>query len=70
MTGIVTQPSDGGPIYGQMGAWAYTSARPTGASGGGARTGVLVGVGVVALLVVAGGAVAVVRRRRTAAERE
>lgn len=70
VTGMVTQPTSGGGLYGQMGPWAYRAAQPTGESSGGTSTGVLVGVGVVVLLAVAGGAVVLVRRRKSAGERE
>jgi peptide/nickel transport system substrate-binding protein len=67
---IATQPATDGMIMGQIGAWAYHSAQPTGAGGGGVGTGVLVGAGVVVLLAAAATGVVLTRRRQTADERE
>lgn len=67
---IETQPADEGMIMGQIGPWAYLSATPTGAGGGGLSTGVLVGAGAVLVLGAAAAGLVLARRRQTADDRE
>ncbi|WP_299533148.1 ABC transporter substrate-binding protein [uncultured Streptomyces sp.] len=71
---ITTMPSDGGNIYGQDGYWSWWSAVPAGAGDGGdsdgGSTGVLVGVGIAAVVVVGAGVLFALRRRSTAEDRE
>ncbi|WP_329041026.1 ABC transporter substrate-binding protein [Streptomyces sp. NBC_00178] len=73
---ITTMPSDAGNIFGQDGYWSWWSAVPaTGASGdssggSGSSTGVLIGVGVAAVVLAGGGLLFAMRRRSTAEDRE
>jgi peptide/nickel transport system substrate-binding protein len=66
-----TQPAENGMITGQQGfLWAYHAAQPTGGSGSGVATGVLVGTGAVLLVAAAAAALMFARRKSTADERE
>ncbi|MEU1085852.1 ABC transporter substrate-binding protein [Streptomyces sp. NPDC005576] len=71
---ITTMPSDAGNIYGQDGYWSWWSAVPaasaSGSSDSGSSTGVLVGVGIAAVVLAAGGLLFARRRRSTAEDRE
>ncbi|CAL9416237.1 hypothetical protein SUDANB121_01776 [Nocardiopsis dassonvillei] len=72
---LLTQPAEGGNIWGQDGYWAFWAAQPaeggSGAAGaGGPSTGVWIGIGAVALVLLAGGAFLLFRRRATAEDRE
>lgn len=72
---LLTQPAEGGNIWGQDGYWAFWAARPAeggpgGPGAGGVSTGVWIGVGAAALVLVAGGAFLLFRRRATAEDRE
>jgi peptide/nickel transport system substrate-binding protein len=72
ITGMQTQPADGGMITGQEGfTWSYWSAQPVGAAEDeGTPAWVWITVAVAAVIVVAGATVFVLRRRKTADERE
>ncbi|MDE3720002.1 ABC transporter substrate-binding protein [Nocardiopsis sp. N85] len=70
---LLTQPAEGGNIWGQDGYWAFWAARPAEAGrggSGGVPTAVSVGVGAVALVLVAGGGFLFFRNRATAEDRE
>lgn len=68
---FTTQPADNGMIMGQTGSWAYHEAQPAEGEGAdGTPTGVLVGVGIIALLGAGVVIFVVIRRRQTADERE
>ncbi|MEU6248456.1 ABC transporter substrate-binding protein [Glycomyces sp. NPDC047010] len=72
ITGMTTQPSDGGMVTGQQGfTWSYYTAQPAGtAEDSGTPVWVWVVVGAAVVVVVAGGAWFAMRRKSTADERE
>ena len=72
VTGMLTQPAEGGMITGQEGfTWSYWSAQPVeGDESGGVPVAVWIGVGAAVVVVAAAAVVFVLRRRKTADERE
>ncbi|WP_030156922.1 ABC transporter substrate-binding protein [Glycomyces sp. NRRL B-16210] len=72
VTGLRTQPADGGMITGQQGfAWAYLEARPVDSDdAGGTSVWVWVAVAGAIVVVAAAGLAFTLRRRKTADERE
>ena len=69
---LLTQPAEGGNIWGQDGYWAFWAARPAqdGPGAGGPPTGVWTGAVAAVLVLAAGGALWLLRRRATAKDRE
>nr|BFF26316.1 ABC transporter substrate-binding protein [Glycomyces mayteni] len=72
ITGMTTQPSDGGMVTGQQGfTWSYYTAQPAGTTeDSGVPVWVWIAVGAAVVAVVAGGAWFAMRRKSTADERE
>ncbi|MEU5875671.1 ABC transporter substrate-binding protein [Glycomyces sp. NPDC047369] len=72
ITGMTTQPSDGGMVTGQQGfTWSYYTAQPAGTTEeSGVPVWVWIVVGAAVVVVVAGGAWFAMRRKSTADERE
>lgn len=72
VTGMVTQPTEGGMVTGQQGfTWAYYTAQPAGeAADDGVPMGVWIAVAAGAVAVAAAAVVFVMRRKKTADERE
>ncbi|NUQ90724.1 MAG: ABC transporter substrate-binding protein [Glycomyces artemisiae] len=72
ITGMTTQPSEGGMVTGQQGfTWSYYTAQPAGATEeSGVPVWVWITVGAAVVVVVAGGIWFAMRRKSTADERE
>lgn len=72
VTGMVTQPTEGGMVTGQQGfTWSYYTAQPADAEEtGGVPMWVWIAIGAAVVVAAAGAAVFVLRRKKTADERE